>query len=207
MGKPRSKRYEYTKDVFVNSRLYMGKYADMNDPMEAFYNGNLLTMTEISDIRNGKPNLRMCCLSRTYSDILMWAYYADSHKGICVEVEVNDTNAKKCTVEYDKHLYQPQNHSTTTIYEIMSHKLQPWRNEQEIRYLRNLNYGDDSIQFLDVRINRVFVGCLLSKTDVIIYQKRIKRWLKQNGYANVPIIQVQRGDLTYWNGRNRSPLF
>lgn len=206
MGVTNSIRYKRTKDIFENSRLYMGHYSEMNDPMEALYMGNNLTKAEIEKVRQGKPNIRMCCLSKSYSDVLLWAHYAEDHKGICIEVEVVDPDCEEININYEKILYRPQKYSSDIINKILSHKLIPWQNEQEIRYLRSLHIGSHTIEFLKVRITKVYVGCLLEQSDFNKYKKRIEKWLEDNHHPVVHIIHMQRRDLTYWNGSENTYL-
>lgn len=42
-----------------------------------------------------KPHFVIGCFAQSYSDILMWAHYADSHKGCCIEFEVSH-NDEEC---------------------------------------------------------------------------------------------------------------
>ena len=199
-GKDNSTTYRRSRDIFVNSHLYMPNYIELNDPMEAIYNGNNISRNQIKNIRSGKFNIRLCSLAKTYTDILMWSHYADSNKGFCIELEVDtDSNDSKAKITYDKDLWTPAIYYDDIIKDIMSHKLYPWQNEQEVRILRNIT-GFNAEPFLNIKITKVYLGCALSDEKVTKYSRRIQSWLKSINHNAIQIQQIQRTDLTYWDG-------
>lgn len=60
-------------------------YRELNDPVEGAFvitedrrrNDNLW----LEVLRSDKNDLRICSLSRSFNNILMWAHYADSNNG------------------------------------------------------------------------------------------------------------------------------
>lgn len=70
----------------------MASYRELNDPVEGAFvitedrrrNDNLW----LEVLRSDKNDLRICSLSRSFNNILMWAHYADSNNGCCIECEV-----------------------------------------------------------------------------------------------------------------------
>lgn len=82
----------YFLDILIYKRLYMASYRELNDPVEGAFvitedrrrNDNLW----LEVLRSDKNDLRICSLSRSFNNILMWAHYADSNNGCCIECEV-----------------------------------------------------------------------------------------------------------------------
>lgn len=72
----------------MNKRLYMSVYTEFNDPAEGFYMADAHASDIIRWIRNGKKKELICCLSKSYDHSLLWAHYANGHKGCCIEVDV-----------------------------------------------------------------------------------------------------------------------
>lgn len=206
LGVSPSQTYRRTKDIFVNSRLFMAQYSAMNDPMEAFYDGNGLTSDEIRSIKQDKTKVRICSLSKTYSDVLMWAHYGGAHKGLCIEVEINDGNVIETEVKYGNQLWTPGCNYSTIVEDIMSHKLAPWQYEDEVRFLRKLRIGDTDPQYLEVHITKVYLGCAIDNSEVQKYSDRINYWLHKKQCFNVSICQLQQDELSYWNGQERIAL-
>lgn len=63
---------------------------------------NFVVKKEMENIRNGtSAQIGVCCFSEVYDSLLMWAYYADGHKGFCLEFDTSDSAfAKIHKVEY-----------------------------------------------------------------------------------------------------------
>lgn len=85
------KRMGWLHDLLLTGNLHCSEYSAMNDPMEGLfeyiYLGSESIYHVLEDIRCSKTNRKICCLTRSYQHNLMWAYYADGHQGICIEVD------------------------------------------------------------------------------------------------------------------------
>ncbi len=66
---------EHAVDTIEKGQLYLNDGKDFNDPFE-------------NTVRNNKKRLHILCLTSGFQKMLMWSHYADSHKGICLTVEV-----------------------------------------------------------------------------------------------------------------------
>lgn len=72
----------HVEEAIENQQLYMDDGSNFNDPFE-------LTVTGKEDctIRNVE-GLHILSLTNSYSKKLMWSHYADSHRGVCLTVQV-----------------------------------------------------------------------------------------------------------------------
>ena len=79
-------------DILIYKRLYMASYSELNDPMEGAFvitgDHRNIDNSWLEILRSEKNDLRICSLSRSFNNILMWAHYADSNNGCCIECEV-----------------------------------------------------------------------------------------------------------------------
>lgn len=159
-------------DILLNKRLYGAKYDSLNDPFE----GILLTKIEDlpsslcerkRELQKERNDSRICSLSETHDVNLMWSHYADGHKGCCIELNVIPNERwHKLSVNYsDRSLDICEN---TTIEEVLSYKLSPWSYEKEVRFVTT---GDT--RFLKVHINKIYLGCKMSRSDVDFMRKLI----------------------------------
>lgn len=61
-----------------------------------------------NDMLNMRDTLHIACLSEVYNSILMWSYYADKHKGLCIEFDIDEPQAlekvKYCNERPNAHL-------------------------------------------------------------------------------------------------------
>ncbi|WP_432746078.1 DUF2971 domain-containing protein [Methylobacter sp. G7] len=102
--------------------------------------------SELNRLDNGVRNAGIFSLSTTPFEPLMWAHYADEHRGFCIEYERsqdNDLNADNCfKVEYGKPIFPilrgldyfkaPDDE----VMKILTYKAKSWRYENEWRFVQ-----------------------------------------------------------------------
>lgn len=175
-------------DIILKNRLYAAKYKDLNDPMEGqyyYYSGELN-----KDIRNKlfqeKGELRICSLSQANDNLLMWSHYADGHRGVVIGLEIDDSNYQVKPVQYNGLAFiNDRNFSDKTAIEILSHKLEVWNYEKEVRvFVRDKHYIEANIveiytgigmspqdySFVNLLINRINPNIRIAKAESIIDQ-------------------------------------
>ena len=197
-GRANSNRRKWNLDIFQHQRLHLSAFDDLNDPMEAMFNADNLTNEQIKNIQKKKPNIVIGSFAKIYSDLLMWSYYGDNHKGFCLEFEINDPfdedNLKQVNYTNSIEISKEENLLKQCV-EILSKKLWPWKQEQEIRYLKLIESNDQSSQYVNIRITKVYFGIRMSSKTKSHFQKILSE--------NVPHIEIQSlsiEDLTWWNG-------
>ena len=65
-------------------------FADMNDPFELIGSRWADSSAEGGFIADFNEKLGAMCLSRNCTDPLLWAHYADKHRGICLGIDIPD---------------------------------------------------------------------------------------------------------------------
>lgn len=68
-------------DVINKQRLHLSDGLRFNDPFE-------LIELDSSGTEHRIEGLRILCLTNSYQNKLMWAHYADEHRGVCLAVDV-----------------------------------------------------------------------------------------------------------------------
>jgi hypothetical protein len=123
-------------DILVNRRLYAADTSNLNDPMEGMFvhTAGPLAMHEIQEIWGGARDLRVSALSRTPGSTVMWAHYAEAHRGIVVGLDIVDTNADVVEVDYVDDLTLDRD-APDLARRILTKKLKAWAYEQEVRVL------------------------------------------------------------------------
>lgn len=167
-------KFEYIKDIIVNERLFAGLYYENNDTSEGYYYpADELSIIEKRKIKELKTSIRFCSTSKLKKSPLLWAYYAESHNGVVLGVEVilND-QYKIADIKY-KGLANID-HSTNdnkTITKILSHKKKCWWHEKEVRiYKINDNKSNN---FINIKIKEIIFGSRLGNNDKIKIYKLI----------------------------------
>lgn len=137
-----------TFDTLQHNQVWCSKIEHFNDPYEGiglYFEYNKKTEAKLASI------LRVACFAEeAKSNISMWAYYANNHKGFCVKYEVID-NSKLYDINYieqrksQKHIWIEALKKTMVgcstekelllIYEKYLTKHISWKNEKEYRII------------------------------------------------------------------------
>lgn len=73
-----------------NKTNWYSKLAYLNDPYECFFIDN----TNTTIYRDLISTFSVCCFSKNMDNILMWSHYANSHRGVCLEWEVDEESSQ-----------------------------------------------------------------------------------------------------------------
>jgi hypothetical protein len=125
---------QFALDIFVKKRLHAADFKSLNDPMEGSYNyeQGTLEQWQIDAIFSRKNEYRMVALSESSNNVLMWSYYAESHTGMVVGVDIRDPDAEMIPIDYVENL-NIELHHDDVAKRILSKKYALWRHEKEHR--------------------------------------------------------------------------
>lgn len=119
---------------------------------------------------------KVCCLSTSNKNRLMWSHYADSHKGICIEYDFSEcskngnqpfpvyySNARpkfpwKAAIEQTPEM---QREATVHFMKALLTKDEAWSYEREWRILILANSGIDNISAPPIKC--IYIGALCSQ--------------------------------------------
>lgn len=138
---------------------WYSKLAHLNDPYECFVNDE----SETNHFQDMLSKLCVCCFSKNMDNYLMWSHYADGHRGVCLEWEVdqdveglkdvsysNDDIILTSIIKKSNDTYITSTSSVKkmgryTIFggskDAMSRKFNMWKSEEEVR--RYISYHDN----------------------------------------------------------------
>jgi hypothetical protein len=137
--------FEYI-DEYLAGKLYFANWKDMNDPMEGFfmvhkseYEDKSTQDKLLNELKKEKQRYKICSASKVYKNFLLWSHYADSHKGICIGIEVNESDIPPHFIKYEDQTpyVEAINNclAADNIVEILTTKMNYWKYEAEIRFL------------------------------------------------------------------------
>lgn len=210
------KSVDYIEDIIINKRLYCSRFDNLNDPMEwAFTSEEDKREVEKLIKETKKDSWRICCLSKSEQYGFMWSMYGDSHKGVCVEVEVDihapSDNEEITIQEYGDWLYgdvaysdkasELLNLSRNDISHVLFNKSMQWEHEQEIRFVRRKNENETDVYF-PVKINRIYLGRRIDFENAYSIEKLCK-------LVNIPCVRMRYDDapqINYWNNCHDKPF-
>ncbi len=90
-------------------------------------------------------NYRVFCSSKEYDNPLLWAHYANSHKGFCVGYEKNsiaEVSDKLFDIDYKNEMYSINEYDERTFDKLLSTKSVDWVIEKECRAIYELKNND-----------------------------------------------------------------
>lgn len=147
--------YKYTKLMHLEDALYNGIFAStldsLNDPYEREYINYL-------------DDFRVCCMTSSPRQMLMWSYY-NGHRGCVIHYAIDNPSVEIRKVEYKKHFTSHREMDQNQIYESLYTKGDEWQKEKEIRavFSRNRDSNLDWIEgeekiFLKAKVKEVIFG-------------------------------------------------
>ena len=189
------------REIIKKQQLYCSKYSENNDPLELyFYSQQELGKELIDNIRGGKEQRYLCSFSSEEAGIrdnVMWAMYANNHKGCCIEFVIRDQNVEPKQVVYEGKLLEC-NHPNESFIEdtLFYHKTKPWEHEKEWRVC--MHGANNHRPTLDISIIRIFFGAKMKKRSYSFW----KRYIQEQLGNEIQVSQIEPEDLDYGNGKN-----
>lgn len=158
---------EWALDDIKKQRIKTSRICDLNDPFDLIpfklTSGQhrkqlMLAREDFSALGHG-----MVCFSFKWSNPVLWAHYADKHKGICLGFDVPDEYVRP--VEYvDERLPFPTEANEQIAQIWIFTKFSGWRYEDECRIFANLNQEENGNYFSGFKeckmaLREVILGC------------------------------------------------
>lgn len=154
--------FRFFVDILMKNRIFAAKYKDLNDPMEGqyYYNKGELNKEMLRKLATDKGVLRLCSLSKTKDNELMWSHYAEGHRGVAIGLIVDKKRYDVRPINYNGLAYlNGVQVEQDAPREILSHKLNVWSYEEEERvFVSDINY-------VDVQVKEVITGRAMSNQD------------------------------------------
>ncbi len=175
-------QFKFICDILVNHRLYAAKWEDLNDPMEFNFGFDLSDMKLANKIADRRDKYRVCSLASEYSNILLWSYYADGHKGVAIEITVdaNDTRLSKVSYEPSLTKIDESYRDPERELDLLRQKSDLWSGEKEWRFVTDA----EQEYITDVNVTAVYLGQRVPVNDRLLIQK-IAKSFSQHRHINV----------------------
>lgn len=180
------KSIEHIEDIIVNNRLFCSRFDNLNDPMEWAFVSDCEEQRISKLIKDtDKDKWRICCLSKLEQNGLMWSIYGDEHRGVCIEVVVDETEFKQYKnndinanwiygdIEYIDNPVKITNDSNNIIKQVLWTKSIQWEHEKEVRFVHKL-CGNETSAYLPVKIKHIFLGKRMKAEDKLYIERLCK---------------------------------
>lgn len=150
--------------TYVNSPFFteMAKYfTEISDELNEAI-ANVKTELEnviIPKIKEMRSKARITCFSRKNDSILMWSHYADSHTGVCFEIDEERSIFKK--VDYSS------KRVNINLYEVVSRALA-------------YDFLNEEISYSDIKFSNIMLKPLFTKSLEWSYEDEVRCALSDN---------------------------
>lgn len=127
------------------------------------------------------------CMTTKPDNLLMWAHYADSHKGVCLKFDILkdlDTFLVPVPVDYNEH-YIEFNMLNSDLLSVLRRKSPDWKYEDEYRIIKTDHQGLWKIK--PECLVEIIFGCRTSEED----KKEIKKLAASSGFTNVKFLEAR----------------
>ena len=135
-----------------------------------------LQITVNQSINEARKNIfskvGVCCFSKNMDNLLMWSYYADSHKGICLEFDQDiepfskyfEVIYKSEIPEIESDLLFKESHEFQTFKKLLSYKSEDWKHEEELRLLHQEK--EKIFRYPRYGLKAIYFGIKTDSTDI-----------------------------------------
>ncbi len=172
--------FELVADILINKRLYAAHFEELNDPMEGDFYKNEADREYVALITKEMKKIRILSLSKNMHNSLLWAHYADGCKGICIELEIDESVLDVHKINYNDFNVMPirdygglsGEKEVDSAYDLalsaLRGKYSQWEYENEHRIISDSKYIEKGF-----KITAIYFGVRTSK----IYKELIKKIL------------------------------
>ena len=165
--------FEYTADIILKNRLYAADFETMNDIMEGIFYHEGIVEDILERIKDAKSKLKICSMSGevAFSSPLMWAHYADSFKGVCLEFEIDESEVEVKEIIYEGDSVLTLREDVTSITEeeakiLLCKKYPDWKYEEEYRIFSRDEHVEDGVE-----LKKIYLGERISETNKELIKK------------------------------------
>ena len=160
-------------DIIMRQRLYAARYDELNDPMEGYFLFDKNTSKEIRQfLAEKRKSTGICSLSKNYKNTLMWSFYAEDHKGVCIELAVTTNLWQPIKISYSNKL-PTLSGDPDKFLNLLSCKSKHWEYEEEVRFIRTFDSVKkmNSSRFVSIYINKIYLGYKMAPKEVSYFTK------------------------------------
>lgn len=122
------------------------------------------------------------CFSETSESFIMWYYYANGHKGYCIEYDFQGLSdmiySKKSGSLMPVHYNNTFNNINVNPTFATLIKSEEWAFENEWRIIHPDISDEEYVNIIGPKPQKVYAGCLLKETDTLY--KELKQYCREN---------------------------
>ncbi len=190
---------KWALDDIKKQRIKISGICDLNDPFELipFVLTSSKHRQQLVDARRALSALGrgMLCFSFKWSNPVLWAHYADKHKGICLGFDVPAEYARK-VVYVDTRQPFPTESNDQIAQDWIFTKFSGWRYEEECRIYAKLEQEENGHYFADLKENTMTLREVILGSDCPVDFTTIRELVEPYG-EEVRVIKARPSDESF----------
>jgi len=176
--------WHYRRQLIADRKLYFSDPTNFNDPLDC-------NIAAAAKLKGMLYKCKVFCLSKdNCNDFLMFAHYADGHRGFRLTFEVDEDMTlgeigvlgRGRGVVYVPKL--PDDFDTSNIHLSLFMKLDAWKYEAEYRILAA---QVDQIEYDENSLIEVAFGCRMNPD----FEPVIRKWVTEGAHRRVKFLKVK----------------
>ena len=186
---------DFTPQQYYNSFISAGfSPASATEVTRQIANGTIDGKICLKEaIEEALHSLGYYCMTSKPDNLLMWAHYADSHRGVCFKFDILedlDSFLAPLPVEYNSD-YIVFDALKSNIAELIRRKSEDWSYENEYRIVRSNFHGLKKVKC--AALKEIIFGCRVKKED----KEAIMKEASLHGFTNVKYSEAQMDSHAY----------
>tara|TARA_B100002049_G_C16082512_1_gene377909 strand:- start:1980 stop:2471 length:492 start_codon:yes stop_codon:yes gene_type:complete len=151
----------------------------LNDPSEGRYESNFGNIFD-TNVNVRRDEWRICALSHSIDNFLLWSHYASGHKGIAIEINIPTDNPDLSKVHYSPFspIFTDISESMKDHKNLFEIKAEEWSYGQEYRIIYKGNFFG-----LPNPVRKIYLGHKIPQERAAILRKVLP--------SNIQIIQMK----------------
>lgn len=185
---------DYTEEEFTKWFCNATKTNNRRIARNLFLDKEKVDNTIKEGIQETLKDYGIKCFTTNHDNLLMWAHYANNHEGVCFKFDIQkdaDFFQDLLPVVYDD-TYKQLNYikSQNNTVEILRHKSEAWKYEEEWRVLK-LGKANQLVGFSRDSLVQIIFGCRCKD------QVEIQKMCSENGFDSVQFSKAEKANDSY----------
>jgi len=185
-------------------RLKIARIMELNDPFE-FLGMELSDPVFRKAMKTTKKalskNRGLLCFSKTWTNPVQWAHYANNHKGVCLGFDIPSKNLTKVSYVKERIAHNGKI-GEDQMTQFLSTKFEHWSYEQEYRAFLSLKDETDGIYYADfsesLKLKQVIVGAnsKITRSQVkLLVDSSIETFKARAAFQSFKVVRNKNEDL------------
>lgn len=186
---------DYTPQQYYDSFIFAGMTPQLAKELtRQVFNGTIDGNTIIKQLtENVISSTGYFCMTTKPNNLLMWAHYADGHKGVCLKFDIlKDLDSFLVPVKVDYNSkYIDFDCLSSNLLDVLRRKSPDWEYEDEYRIIKTDHQGLWKIK--QESLVEIIFGCRTSAEE----KESIKSLASSSGFLNISYFEVKEKKGSY----------